>query len=107
MNSSNASWQKGEVLVVETDLTDTKTKTPIPDPGTNVTIKLTRPNKSTVEPEVKTESEEITVAGEKVTKTTWWAEQPLDEAGEWTGHIITDGDYATKRPFGPITVGDD
>lgn len=99
MNSSNASWQKGEVIVVETDLTDTKTKKPIPSAGTTIVIKLTKPDKTTVEPEVNEETNNG--------KTTWWAEQPLDEAGEWTGHIISTGDYATKRPFGPITVGDD
>jgi len=99
MNSSNASWQKGEVLIVEVRLTDTKTKTPISNTGTTVVIRLTKPNKSTVEPAVKEETDDE--------GTTWWIEQPLDEAGEWRGHVISSEEYATKRPFGPIIVGDD
>lgn len=95
MNSSLDSWQQGEVMVVETDLTDTKTKQPIDPATTTVVIQFHKPGGTTIEPAVVEEDG------------TWSVEQALDESGEWSGHILASGAYETKRPFGPFRVGDD
>jgi hypothetical protein len=94
-------WQKGEVVVIESrhNKTDPKDPSPIPSGTTTVIARLVKGNGDPLELELQ--------RAEDDDEGPFTATFELDEVGRWSGDIIAAGAFPTKRPIQPWIVRDD